>query len=89
MKDAAAGADTLKVLELGRQIWRRLADEHDAAGTWGEVATGQMKTRADGKSFQATAANLGQIDRASLIHDVDFDDPGFGLPSVERYQYHF
>jgi hypothetical protein len=41
------------------------------------VATGRSKTLDDGKSSWATAASLGQIDHASLIRDVDFDDPGF------------
>jgi hypothetical protein len=60
---------------------------------WGEVATGQPETLDDGKSFRATAANLGlqhdQIDHASLIPDVDFADPGFWLPSADQPQWHF
>jgi hypothetical protein len=30
-----------------------------------------------------------QIHEARQLRDIDFNDPGFGLPSAERSQYHF
>lgn len=67
-------------LEIEAQAKHRLADEYDAAQARGEVAAGRPKSLEDGKSFQATAAELGlrhdEIHDARLIRDAEANDPG-------------
>lgn len=77
---AAAHRAQADALEIEAAAKRRLADEYDAAQARGEVAAGRPKSLEDGKSFQATASNLGlrhdQIHDARLIRDAEAADPG-------------
>jgi hypothetical protein len=76
----AAHRAQANALEIEAQAKHRLADEYDAAQERGEVAAGRPKTLEGGKSFQATAANLGlrhdEIHDARLIRDAEANDPG-------------
>lgn len=77
---AAAHRAQADALEIEAAAKRRLADEYDAAQARGEVAAGRPKSLEDGKSFQATASDLGlrhdQIHDARLIRDAEAADPG-------------
>jgi len=76
----AAHRAQANALEIEAQAKHRLADEYDAAQERGEVAAGRPKSLEGGKSFQATAANLGlrhdEIHDARLIRDAEANDPG-------------
>jgi hypothetical protein len=76
----AAHRAQANALEIEAQAKHRLADEYDAAQARGEVAAGRPKSLEGGKSFQATAANLGlrhdEIHDARLIRDAETNDPG-------------
>jgi len=67
-------------LEIEAQAKHRLADEYDAAQARGEVAAGRPRSLDGGKSFQATASDLGlrhdEIHDARLIRDAETADPG-------------
>jgi len=68
-------------LEIEARAKIRLADEYDAAQERGEVAAGRPKSLEDGKSFQATASDLGlrhdQIHEARQLRNAEAEEPGF------------